>query len=330
MTDEDRKENQKKLTKNKKKKKNKRLPFILIFILGLAILAYPIISRLYYRVEANREVSDFQQAREELDPEEVKERIHLARVFNESLVNEVTEDPYSEEEKEAGRANYARMLELREKIGHVQIPKIDVNIPVYAGTSEEVLQKGAGHLEGTSLPIGGNSSHTVITAHAGLPKARLFSDLSKLEIGDKFYIHNIEGTLAYQVDQILTIEPSDFDNLLIVPGHDYATLLTCTPVMINTHRLIVRGHRIDYIPSVEEAQIKDNIAAFQYRYMFYAALAIIIILLILIISLRKKKKKAERELKKLNKEKREREKMAQESADGISETINTDKRNQDD
>lgn len=306
----------------KKKKKKKKWPFVLIFILGLAILAYPIVSRLYYRIEANNQVSDFQAAKAELDPEEVKRRMDLARAFNESLTNEVSEDPYSEEEKAAGRAEYARMLELNEKIGHVQIPKIDINIPIYAGTNEEVLQKGAGHLEGTSLPIGGNSSHTVITAHSGLPTARLFTDLSQLEIGDKFYIHNIEGVLAYQVDQILTIDPSNFQDLLIVPGHDYATLLTCTPIMINTHRLIVRGHRVEYIPSVEEKIIADNIASFQYRYLFYISLVIILILLILIFYLRKKKRKAERELKKLNKEKRskeeERKRIDQEVIDNLT------------
>lgn len=333
MTEENKNLNKNPEKKPKKKKKKRRWPFILIFILGLAIMAYPVISRLYYRVEANNQVSDFQKAREALDPEELKRRMDLARAFNESLVNEVTEDPYSEEEKQAGRAEYARMLELREKIGHVQIPKIDINIPIYAGTSEEVLQKGAGHLEGTSLPIGGNSSHTVITAHSGLPTARLFTDLNKLEIGDKFYIHNIEGTLAYQVDQILVIDPSNFNDLLIVPGHDYATLLTCTPIMINTHRLIVRGHRIDYVAQVEEQQIKDNIAAFQYKYMFYAALAVILILLILITHLRRKKKKAEKELKKLNKERKEREerrKIDQEVIDNLTGKLSKGESDQDD
>lgn len=132
----------------------------------------------------------------------------------------------------------------------------------------------------------------------------MFSDLSKVEIGDKFYIHNIEGVIAYQVDQILTIEPTNFEDLLIVPGHDYATLLTCTPIMINTHRLIVRGHRIDYVPAIEEKSIADNIAAFQYKYLFYGSLIVIIILILLILYLRKKKRKAEKELKLLVQEKK--------------------------
>ena len=306
--------------KKKKKKKKRNWPFILIFLLGLGILCYPLISRLYYRVEANNQVSDFQAARAQLDPEEVKRRMSLSRAFNDSLANNISGDPYDKEKADEGRAYYAQMLELHEKIGHVQIPKIDINIPIYAGTAEEVLQKGAGHLEGTSLPIGGNSSHTVITAHSGLPKARLFTDLSQLEIGDKFYIHNIEGVLAYQVDQILTIDPSDFSDLLITPGHDYATLLTCTPVMINTHRLIVRGHRVEYVPEVEERIIAENIASFQYKYLFFGALAVIILLLIIILLLRKKKKRIEREMKLLAKEKKERE--AREREASLGDNIN--------
>lgn len=302
-------------SKKQKKKKRRNWPFVLIFILGFLITIYPMVSNLYYKVEANNQVMDFQEAREELDPVEVERRMKLARAFNDSLSNEIKEDPYSEEERAEGRAEYARMLEVREKIGTVQIPKIDVNIPIYAGTSEEVLQKGAGHLEGTSLPIGGNSSHTIITAHSGLPRVRLFTDMHDLVVGDKFYIQNIEGIMAYQIDKILTIEPTDFSELLIVPGHDYATLLTCTPVGINTHRLIARGHRVEYVAAVEEKFIADNIASFRYKNLFYVALVIILILLITIIYLRNKKKKVEKEIKRLNQEKKAREKVLKALAD---------------
>ncbi|MDD7593257.1 MAG: class C sortase [Peptoniphilaceae bacterium] len=277
-------------------KKRSNLPFLLIFLFGFLVLMYPLISRLYYRIDATSEVTDFDTAKSALDPEEVSRRMGLARAFNASLVNEIAGDPYTDEQKSAGQQEYARMLEVHEKIGHVQIPKIDVDIPIYAGTSEEVLQKGVGHLEGTSLPIGGNSSHTVLTAHSGLPTARLFTDLNQLKVGDKFYIHNIEGVLAYQVDQILTVEPSNFSDLLVVPGHDYATLLTCTPIMINTHRLLVRGHRVPYVAAVEEKLIADNIAAFQYKYLFYASLIVIVLLLLIIRHLRKKKRRVEREM----------------------------------
>ncbi len=184
------------------------------------------------------------------------------------------------------------MLEIHEKIGHVQIPKIKVDIPMYAGTAEVVLQKGIGHLEGTSLPVGGNSTHSVLTAHRGLPNARLFSELDQLKVGDKFYIHNIGGTLAYQVDQVKVIEPSDFSDLLVVPGHDYVTLLTCTPYMINSHRLLVRGHQVDYVAEVEERLIAENESAYYYKYAFFITLGILLFILFVLLVNRIKKRKA--------------------------------------
>lgn len=242
---------------SKKKKKSNKL-FIFIFILGLGILSYPMISNWYYRIEANNQVADFKEARELLSQEEIDRRLRLAKIYNDDLGNVVPKDPYSEEEKHRAIENYAQMLELRTKIGTIEIPSIDVDLPIYAGTNEEILQKGCGHLEGTSLPIGGESTHTVITAHSGLPSARLFTDLEKVKLGDKFYINNIGGVLAYEVDHIDVIDPSDFSQLLVVPGKDYATLLTCTPIMINTHRLIVRGHRIPYVPEKDEKIREDK------------------------------------------------------------------------
>lgn len=242
---------------SKKKKKSNKL-FIFIFILGLAIMTYPMISNWYYRIESNNQVADYKEARDLLSDEEIGRRIRLAKIYNDNLGNVTPKDPYSEEEKHKAIENYAQMLELRTKIGVISIPSIDVELPIYAGTNEEILQKGAGHLEGTSLPIGGESTHTVITAHSGLPSARLFTDLQKVKMGEKFYIDNIAGTLAYQVDHIDVIDPSDFSQLLVVPEKDYATLLTCTPIMINTHRLIVRGHRVPYVPEVDEKVKEDK------------------------------------------------------------------------
>lgn len=288
--------------KKKKKKKKRNWPFVLIFLIGALVLAYPRISDLYYRVETRSLISEFKEESAKISPEELAERLSLARAYNESLYNAITEDPYSENKLAEGRAEYARMLEVKEKLGHVEIPKININIPMYAGTSDQVLEMGAGHLEGTSLPIGGNSTHSVITAHTGLPKAKLFTDLNKLEIGDKFYIHNIEGVLAYQVDQVLVIEPTDFKDLLIEPGHDYVTLLTCTPIMVNSHRLIVRGHRVDYVPAVDEASIAEHAASFMYMYLFYAAIALIVLLLLLLLYLRSKQKKIEKQLRTLKKQ----------------------------
>ena len=280
-----------------KKKKKSNFLFIFIFILGLGIMSYPMISNWYYRIDANNQVVDYKEARELLSQEEIDRRIRLAKIYNDSLGNVVLKDPYSEEEKEKAFENYAQMLELRTKIGVVTIPSIDVELPIYAGTNEEILQKGVGHLEGTSLPIGGESTHTVLTAHSGLPSARLFTDLQKVKMGEKFYIDNIAGTMAYQVDHIDVIDPSDFSQLLVVPEKDYATLLTCTPIMINTHRLIVRGHRVPYVPEVDEANMKDKGGnlGIDKRLIILLIFAIIILVRYL-LSRRKKKLARKREL----------------------------------
>ena len=260
------------------KKKQSNWFFKFVFVLGFLILMYPQVSRLYYRVQSTQEVSAFESGKAELTDAEIKKRMALARDFNDSLVNQNMEDPYSKARHERGRAEYARMLEVHEQIGHIQIPTIDLDIPIRAGTSEEVLQTSAGHLEGTSLPIGGNSTHTVITAHSGLPTAKLFTDIKDLKKGDRFYIHNIAETLAYEVDQIKVIEPSNFEDLLIVPGHDYATLLTCTPIGINTHRLLVRGHRVPYDKAVDDQFVADNRKDLLYKYAFIAVVLLILLL----------------------------------------------------
>lgn len=283
------------------KKKNKKWVPVALFVVGLLVMMYPLVSQLYYRVEANTQVQTFQKTVDEMDLKEIQERMDLARAYNKTLDPSRLADPYSEEEQE-GIAEYARMLEVHEQIGYVHIPRINENLPVYAGTAEAVLQKGVGHLEGTSLPIGGESTHTVLTAHRGLPKAKLFTDLDKMQEGDVFYIHNIETVLAYQVDQILTVEPWDFEPVLVVDGEDYATLLTCTPYMVNSHRLLVRGHRIEYTPPVTE----DGIAVpvLDTPWLMYLAIAGVILLplLMILIMYGRRISKTQKELKKILKD----------------------------
>ncbi|KKC21576.1 sortase [Streptococcus dysgalactiae subsp. equisimilis] len=211
----------------------------------------------YYQA-SHANINVFKRTVTTIDRTEIKRRLELAKAYNASLsvtstqaTQPVLKDPYSEEQKKAGRAEYARMLEVREQIGHVMIPKINQDLPIYAGSGEDNLQRGVGHLEGTSLSIGGPSTHAVLTAHRGLPTARLFTDLDKMRRGDRFYIEHLGGKLAYQVDSIKVITPDRLDDLYLVPGKDYVTLLTCTPYMINSHRLLVRGKRIPYKEGLE-------------------------------------------------------------------------------
>lgn len=270
-----------------KTKLKDKIKFGLIFLVGLLIFSYPMISQKFYEIKAEDEIIEFVKQSKEINEEEINKRMDLARAYNETLDPSRLSDPYSKKEEEA-RAYYAHMLEVNEMIGHVEIPKINQDLPVYAGTSETVLQKGCGHLEGTSLPVGGKSTHTVITAHRGLPEAVLFRYLDQLVEGDIFYFHNIQGTLAYRVDQIMVVEPTNFEPVLVQEGKDYATLLTCTPYMINSHRLLVRGYRIPY----QEA-IDDGIANTpRFKPDFFQLLLILmpILVFLIIVSTREKRK----------------------------------------
>ncbi|MDD6918069.1 MAG: class C sortase [Peptoniphilaceae bacterium] len=270
-----------------KTKLKDKIKFGLIFLVGLLIFSYPMISQKFYEIKAEDEIIEFVKQSKEINEEEVNKRMELARAYNETLDPSRLSDPYSKKEEEA-RAYYAHMLEVNEMIGHVEIPRINQDLPVYAGTSETVLQKGCGHLEGTSLPVGGKSTHTVITAHRGLPEAILFRYLDQLVEGDIFYFHNIQGTLAYRVDQIMVVEPTNFEPVLVQEGKDYATLLTCTPYMINSHRLLVRGYRIPY----QEA-IDDGIANTpRFKPDFFQLLLILmpILVFLIIVSTREKRK----------------------------------------
>ena len=268
-------------------KKNWKI--ILIFILGLLIATYPIISNYYYTIDNNNQIEEFNEAVAEMPSKEVLERIELAKAYNDTLDPSRLADPYTEREKK-GVENYARMLEVREKIGYIDIPKIGQQIPVYAGTSEDVLQHACGHLEGTSLPIGGKDTHAVITAHRGLPQVKLFRDLDKMEVGDLFFFTNVKETLAYKVDQILVVEPWDFEPVLVVEGKDLMTLLTCTPYMINSHRLLVRGHRVPYVPEVKE---EIERAKFNYKSLIVPGIVLALVMLIIYLYIRHRRRRYE-------------------------------------
>ncbi|WP_414042222.1 class C sortase [Macrococcus sp. EM39E] len=240
----------KETTQRKKNNFMFNLLFFIIFLSGALILLYPMISAIYYDYQSTNEMNKFDRELNKLVDKDVEERIRKAKAYNSTLMtNEHIVDIFSEKDKAEGKALYAKMLEVNEQIGYVEVPRIHQKLPLFAGTRERVLQKGLGHLERTSLPVGGKNTHTVITGHRGLPDKMLFTNLDKVKQNDKIYIRNIKEIIAYKVDHIEVIKPDEIEKLHIMKGEDRITLLTCTPYMINSHRLIVQGHRIPYTPA---------------------------------------------------------------------------------
>lgn len=229
-----------------------RKPYILfssiLFISGLAILGYPFVSNLVARHNASQVISSYQDDLQDMEQEKIDAAKEAAKKYNEQLSDVIS----VEEEEEAEPITYLDMADAGMALGYIVIPKIDVNLPIYSGIDEESLRRGVGHLEQSSYPLGGESTHCVLTGHRGLPSALLFTDLDKLEIGDEFYLHVLDEILAYRVDQIKVVEPNDSGDLEIVEGMDYCTLVTCTPYAINTHRLLVRGVRTEYVEKQEQ------------------------------------------------------------------------------
>lgn len=217
---------------------------VIIFITGLGIASYPFISNMVAQRHASQVVKDYETNVEEMDEEKIDAMKEAAKKYNEQLSNVVSVDDENENNEQG--ESYADLLDIGESLGYITIPKIDVNLPIYNGTSQDVLSKGVGHMEQSSYPLGGESTHCVLTGHRGLPSAVLFTDLDKLEIGDEFYLHVLDEILAYKVDQIKVVEPNESGDLEIIDGKDYCTLVTCTPYAINSHRLLVRGERTEY------------------------------------------------------------------------------------
>lgn len=242
----------------KKRDIGKKLLVFLLFGIALMLMMYPFIANYLFEHKTDSVVDSVQQTAEKLDDSEQKAEIEKAMRYNESLANGhvVLTDPFKEEKTEEDTAEYESLLNLTNDgvMGTVEIPLINVSLPIYHGTSDAILKKGAGHLQGTSLPVGGASTHTVITGHTGLSNAKLFTDLTELDKGDIFFLEVMGEKLAYQVDQIKVVLPTEMDDLKIVPGEDYCTLLTCTPYGVNTHRLLVRGKRTDCQEAVDAAK----------------------------------------------------------------------------
>ena len=226
-------------------RKHKTVIFLTLgFLVGVCILLYPAFSNYWNSKTQSRAIVDYESVLEHLQPEDYSAIFQVAYDYNDAL-REV-EFPLRDFEQIPGYYD-ALKIEGTSIIGYVKIDKIGVELPVYHGTSDTVLNRGVGHLEGSSLPVGGESTHCVMSAHRGLPSAKLFTDLDRLESGDTFQITVLDQVLTYQVDQVKVITPREIDDLQIVEGKDYCTLFTCTPYGINTHRLLVRGIRIETI-----------------------------------------------------------------------------------
>ncbi|WP_439020736.1 class C sortase [Bacillus thuringiensis] len=230
-----------------------------IFLLGLGIFLYPTVSDWFATRTHYSQVSSYDKAVKSLQKKELERREKEADEHNKQVQHsgQTFSDPFAEQQKD-DQNSYADALNLGDTMGYIEIPQINVKLPIYQGTSEAVLSRGVGHLDKSSLPVGGTSTHTVLTGHRGLPSAVLFTDLDKMKESDIFYIHSLDKVLAYKVDQIKVVLPHEVDDLLIVENKDYATLITCTPYGVNTHRLLIRGHRIPYEEKEKEMISKPS------------------------------------------------------------------------
>lgn len=237
----------------------KALIIIIIALLGVGLCAYPVLSNYITEKNSSYAADAYAEKISELKEEELKKAWEEAEEYNQNLEGNPVHDPYLEGTGMVMSDNYYEVLNIDESMGYITIPKIDVKLPIFHGTAEETLAKGVGHLEGSSMPIGGNSSHSVLTGHTGLTTAKMFTDLTELTEGDLFFIHVLNQTLAYQVDRIKVTEPNSTQDLARVPGEDYSTLITCTPYGVNSHRLLVRGTRVPYTEELEQ-EAEDSAA----------------------------------------------------------------------
>ena len=231
--------------KNKAGKRGRRastLALVLVFLLGLCLVLYPTVSDFLNGLNQSRAIAGYEKAVGSMDRSRYDEMLRAARAYNERLRQNPARFTPTEQDLE----EYNSLLDVSGSgvMAYVEIPKLNTKLPVYHGTDDTVLQIAVGHIVGSSLPVGGPGTHAVLSGHRGLPSAKLFTDLDKMKLGDTFQIHVLGDTLSYEVDQILTVLPEEMDALAIEDGEDMCTLVTCTPYGVNTHRLLVRGRRV--------------------------------------------------------------------------------------
>jgi len=246
---------------------------VIILILGIGILLYPGISQYLYEKNSSKAISSYDHSVDKLKEEEIQKILDDAHQYNEE---------FYKTRKCLDRYWATLNVNGTGMMGYIVIPKLDTTIPIYHGTQEYVLQSGIGHYEDSSMPVGGNNTHSVLTGHTGLSTADLFSDIDKLKIGDMFFIKVLDKTFAYTVDQILVVEPNDMEAIRIQDDKDYVTLITCTPYGVNTHRLLVRGERTEWNDETDNIENVVSTLSFwerlpvQYRHILIGILFIII------------------------------------------------------
>jgi len=261
------------------KKRISSFILIIIFLIGLSLLLYPTFSDYWNSLHQSRAISSYVHNVADLDKERYDQMWADAENYNKQILERVNPYFISDAERQA----YSECLNISSDgmMGYIEIPTINCLLPIYHGINDTVLQRAIGHIDYTSLPIGGESTHSALSGHRGLPSAKLFSTLDKLDEGDLFLIRIMDETLTYEVDQILIVEPTETSSLEIVEGEDYCTLITCTPYGVNTHRLLVRGHRVD--AREISSSIRVTADAIQIEPIVVAPIIAVLLLLIMIV-----------------------------------------------
>ena len=274
------------------KRKVINIIIIALALIGVVLLVYPYVTYRLSERDQTYVVQQYDDSLAKMTEQQMQEEWERAWAYNASLATSVLYDPFASGQEDMD-AEYLSLLDIAENgvMCHIEIPKIKVDLPVFHGVSLSTLEKGVGHLEGSSLPVGGAGTHSVMTAHTGLNSSKLFTDLVEMKIGDEFYIYTLDQILAYRVDSIVVVEPEDVDTLLTVGGKDYVTLVTCTPYGINSHRLLVRGVRVDYSPEEIQQAITDTDTVLSNETVMLLAGAALLILLIITILLVTRMKK---------------------------------------
>ncbi len=271
------------------KKNLSTILLVLALIIGLCLLLYPTVSDYWNSLHQSRAIATYVESVTQIENSDYSQLLERARAYNQELSQqEKAEWLLSEEALD----RYASILDVSGTgiMCSIEIPKIKVSLPIYHGVEEGVLQIAVGHIPGSSLPIGGESTHSVLSGHRGLPSARLFTDLDKLVVGDTFLLNVLDEVLTYEVDQILIVEPYDLSSLEIIPGEDLVTLVTCTPYGINTHRLLVRGHRIETAKQAKSIRVPADAVQIDPTLVAPVVAAPMLLLLLLILLLTSKKR----------------------------------------